>query len=572
MKNTYMKQTNPLLLTDFYKTVHSEQYPEGTTSLTAYYTPRMSRLKGQDTLIAFGFQEFMQEYLIDIFNEYFFNVPIEEVVHEYERTLHYTLGETSYNSDKVRELHTLGYLPLKISALAEGTIVPIKVPMIEITNTHKDFAWVVNVIESIWSANSWAAMISANVGYNTRQVVNKAYEATVDDDIKRSRAISEFSLRGQEGTESALRMSAAFLLSHENTATIPAIKYLEYYYGANIETEPVGFGLPSTEHSVMCSNFEIDGDEKTMYTRLLTELYPNQSFSVVADSYDYWNIVESVLPSIKSQVLNHNGTMFVRGDSGDPIEIVAGAKIYEAEAGELTQSTYERLLSKLDDLNLYDISPFEGVSKNVFFFTHNEIIYIADTESYSECDFNSLPVHIQGTVSALYQNFPGEVNTKGYKVLHDSIRVMYGDSITVARMTEIYDRLKIKGFAANNTSLGVGSFSFQASENEDGTLSPYTRDTFGIAVKTTHGVVNGKEIFIEKNPKTDTGNFKKSQKGLVAVVKGDDKSIKSVDQLTLLDKAKMVDEDLLETVFLNGELVNKQTLKEIRQRLHGGEF
>ena len=83
---------NPLLMIDFYKSTHHEQYPVGLTKMVSYYTPRMSRLKDVDKVTLFGLQAFIKEYLIEGFNDNFFNRPEEEVVAEYERVLNATLG------------------------------------------------------------------------------------------------------------------------------------------------------------------------------------------------------------------------------------------------------------------------------------------------------------------------------------------------------------------------------------------------------------------------------------------------------------------------------------------------
>ena len=72
----------------------------------------------------------------------------------------------------------------------------------------------------------------------------------------------------------------------------------------------------------MCSNFAVDGDEITLLRRLLTEIYPNTSFSAVLDSYDYWNVIDNILPELKPEIMAHNGCMLMRGDSGDCVEVV----------------------------------------------------------------------------------------------------------------------------------------------------------------------------------------------------------------------------------------------------------
>ena len=93
-------------------------------------------------------------------------------------------------------------------------------------------------------------------------------------------------MRGQHSPESAMKSSMGWLLSFLNTATVPAIMGMEEFYNCDIEKEEVGYGAISTEHSVMCSNFAVDGDEITHIKRLLTEIYPTSSFSMVSDNFN----------------------------------------------------------------------------------------------------------------------------------------------------------------------------------------------------------------------------------------------------------------------------------------------
>ena len=109
----------------------------------------------------------------------------------------------------------------------------------------------------------WHPMLSATVGNTYRQIVNKYYNLSCDDYIEKARALGDFSFRGQECLQSAVKSSAGWCLSFLNTATVPVIPYLEQMYGCDCTKEPVAFGAVSTEHSVMCSNYSIDGDEIT---------------------------------------------------------------------------------------------------------------------------------------------------------------------------------------------------------------------------------------------------------------------------------------------------------------------
>lgn len=491
-------KTNPMLLIDFYKAVHAEMLPKNITKSVSYFTPRMSRVKRWDKVVMFGLQGFIKTYLIDYFNEEFFDKPFEEIIYEYKRIMDASLGKDAYKIDKIESLHKLGYLPIEIVALPEGTIVPMHVPMFGITNTHKDFAWLPQSLESLISAEMWHPMLAATVGMTYRGIVNHYYDLTCEDNIPRSKALGAFDFRGEECLESAVKAGAGWCLSFLNTATVPTIPYLEKNYFCDCTKESVAYGSPSTEHSVMCSNYAVDGDEITLLRRLLTEIYPNTSFSAVLDSYDYWNIIDNILPQLKTEIMNHNGCMLMRGDSGDCVEVV---------------------------------------TKTVF---------------------------------KLWEEFGGTINSKGYKVLDPHVKAIYGDSITVQRCEEIYKILMENGFSCSNVALGVGSFSFQCIE-EDGFLKPFTRDTFSSCIKATYCEIDGKPFPIFKNPKD--GGFKKSQKGCCRVYTRCDGSIYYEDELTWEQATEYEKRgNMLIPVFKDGELLKEQSLKEIRDRLHGGEF
>lgn len=491
-----MNKINPMLLIDFYKAVHAEMLPTEITKSVSYFTPRMSRVKMWDKVVMFGLQGFIKTYLIDYFNEAFFERDLNDVIGEYKRIMDAALGENAYKIEKIEKLHKLGYLPIEIVSLPEGARVPMHVPMFGITNTHEEFAWLPQSLESLISAESWHPMLAATVGATYRDIVNKYYDLTCDDDLPRAKALGAFDFRGEECTESAIKAGAGWCLSFLNTATVPTIPYLEENYNCDCTKEPVAFGSPSTEHSVMCSNYAIDGDEITLLRRLLTEIYPNTSFSAVLDSYDYWNIIDNVLPQLKPEIMAHNGCMLMRGDSGDCVEVV---------------------------------------TKTVF---------------------------------KLWDEFGGTINSKGYKVLDPHVKAIYGDSITIQRCEEIYKILMKAGFACSNVALGVGSFSMQCVE-EEGILKPFTRDTFSSCIKATYCEIDHKPYPIFKNPKD--GGFKKSQKGCCIVTKEDNGEYAFKDEYTWAEAVDFADNQLV-TVYKDGKIIKEQSLAEIRNILHSGNF
>ena len=496
-----MIKINALLLKDFYKAVHSEMLPVGITKSVSYFTPRKSRVDQWDHVVNFGLQAFCKIWLIDYFNECFFDLPEDEVVNEYKRVMDNTMGKGIYDIEKVRKLHQLGYLPVEIFSLPEGAKVPMHCPIFGITNTHEDFAWLPQALESLISAEMWYPMICATVGNTYRKIVNYWYDKTCDDDVPRRRALGNFDFRGDQCVEAALKAASGWCLSFVNSATVPVIPYLEQLYNCDCTKEEVAFGAVSTEHFVMCSNYAVDGDELTFLRRLLTDLYPETSFSCVSDSYDYWHVVNELLPQLRDEIMAHKGCLLVRGDSGDCVEVV-------------TQ-----------------------------------------------------------TVFRLWDMFGGTINSKGYKVLDTHVKALYGDSITVQRAEEIYSILEKEGFAAQNVSLGVGSFSMHCIE-ENGQLKPFTRDTFSSAIKATYCEIKGKPYQIFKDPKTDYttpgGNFKKSQKGCCLVTK-EDGDYKYVDGLNWADVKDNPNNEMV-TVFKDGVMWLDDSIADIRNRLNGGNF
>ena len=89
-------------------------------------------------MVFFGLQAFIKEYLIEYFNDNFFALTKDEVLELYTDSMDIQIGKENYDLDKIIKLHRLGYLPLQIRALPEGTLVPMGIPCIEITNTYDD--------------------------------------------------------------------------------------------------------------------------------------------------------------------------------------------------------------------------------------------------------------------------------------------------------------------------------------------------------------------------------------------------------------------------------------------------
>lgn len=487
-----MFKFHPLIALDFYKTSHPPQYPEGTETVFANFTARSNKhftwqQAGDGYVVFFGLSGLIQEFLVEGWNERFFNLPAKKAVSLFKHIMK-SCVDPDYDDSKILELHKVGHLPLQIRALPEGTRVPIGVPMFTVINTDDRFAWLTNKLETLLSTELWGRITIATIAYEYKNICSAYSQTTCDTNDHLPFQCHDFSMRGVMGYHTSGAVSAGHLLSFAGTDSVPSIAYLMQYYKA---LATCGGSIPATEHSVMCAGGK--GDEEATIKRLLTEVYPSGIFSAVLDTWDFFKVLTEMLPRLAKIIKNRDGKFVVRPDSGDPVDIICG-----------------------DPKALKD-SP----------------------ES-------------KGAIQLLWETFGGHVNHKGYKVLDECIGLIYGDSITLERAEEIFKRLEAKGFASSNVVLGVGSYTYQM----------VTRDTFGMAMKSTAVKINGewKEIF--KDPATDDGT-KKSAKGLLQVREVDGK-------LTVVDgiSPDELDSGLLETVYLNGEHNVQPSLSEIINTLY----
>ena len=518
-----MFKYNPLHGLDFYKTGHMPQYPTGTETVYSNLTARSNKhfswkQAGKGYVVLWGIQGFLQEFLIDGWNEGFFNLPKEQCVKAFKRRMENSVGPI--DASHIEALHDLGYLPIKVKSLREGTLVPIGIPMFTVVNTLKEFFWLTNLLETIISTELWKPITTATIAYEYRKLCEKFSDTTCDNSEHIMFQCHDFSMRGMSGWHDAARSSTGHLLSFTGTDTVCAIDYLEQYYMANVETELVGASVPATEHSVMCMGGK-DGEQFTV-ERLMTETYPTGIFSCVLDTWDFFKVLTEMLPALKDKIMSRDGKFVVRPDSGDPVKIICGYT--KNETLEIDGAVYccEAL----------------GVGTEMF--------PDRSAKPLSEAE-------VKGAVELLWETFGGSINSKEYKVLDEHIGLIYGDSITLVRANEIFKRLEEKGFAASNIVFGIGSYTYQM----------ITRDTFGMAIKATWGMVDGVSVDIQKDPATDDGT-KKSLCGRIMVYRD-----KGTGELTCKDRCSELEETMgeLKPVFIDGRAVRQVSLEDCRKVL-----
>lgn len=403
---TKVYQQTALSSLDSYKLGHADQYPEGTTKVYSNFTPRSNfHFNAPDTyktneILWFGIQAFLND-MQNIWEQTFFSQNKESICKEFQEFVSPFVGPKGFNISRIERLHALGYLPLEIKALPEGSFVPVGVPVLTITNTHPDFYWLPNFLETWISSELWKPCTSATTSALYKKIITAYADATGGNKDFILWQGHDFSVRGMSGIIDSAKTGMGHLLSFLGTDNLPAVKAVNDYYGCSF----VGGSVPASEHSVMCAGGE-DSEIET-FRRFLTT-YPSGVVSIVSDTWDYWNVISSFALELKDDIMNRQPdslglakTVF-RPDSGDPVKIIVGDP--DAPDGSLQH---------------------------------------------------------KGSVQVLWEIFGGSVNDKGYKTLNQRVGLIYGDSITPERCDKILKGLMEKGFASDNVVFGIGSYTFQ---------------------------------------------------------------------------------------------------------------
>lgn len=507
-----------LYLTDGYKVGHKRMLAPNTTKLYGTWIPRSLKHapKGVNKITSFG-QQLTWKWIHDEFQDNFFNQPIS-AVDDFATDMAQYLG-LEYDANHFKDLHRLGYLPIRVKSLPEGVETLPNIPHMTFINTVDGFGWLTLYLETIVSSLAWKPSTSATIARqyrrNTEEWVNKTDPS---QDFLIPFLCHDFSARGLSPWDmisSGLGHSTAFLGS-DTLPVIPAAKYFYNHEGVGINS------VNASEHSVSTTKIFTVG-EKQMLIDWLKE-FPTGILSVVADTFDLFKLITEYLtdPEIKALVLARDGKLVIRPDSGDPVDIVCGLNSYSTTDEE----TYARAARNWD----------KGDGTYVNGITDKEV-------SVNEW---------KGVVELLWEIFGGTENEQGLKVLDSHIGCIYGDSITLDRQVKMYSRLLDKGFAATNIVLGVGSFTYQFN----------TRDTFGFAAKGAWFECDGKGYNIYKDPATDDGT-KKSLKGL--------QSVHLVDGEYEVRSEQTWEQEAqgeLQVIYENGAFYNETTLNEIRERIN----
>jgi nicotinamide phosphoribosyltransferase len=510
-----MFKPNSLFYTDGYKIGHKKMLAAGTTRLYGTWIPRSTKHapKGISKIVSFG-QQLVVKWLHDEFQENFFNLD-ESIAVNFGKDMSMYLG-MDYDATHFVELHKLGYLPIRVKSLPEGIETNPNVPHMTFVNTVDGFGWLTLYLETIISSLAWKPSTSATIALQyKRNVVEWVMKTDPANAWLIPFLCHDFSARGLSPWDmlsSGLGHASSFLGSD----TIICIPGSRYYYNEPEDQVSI-YSVNASEHSVSTTKIFTVGEQQMIADWLVD--FPKGILSIVSDTFDLWKLITEYLPANKESILARDGKLVIRPDSGDPVDIICGVG-YDVH-----------------------INPFRT----------NRPDYSIEER--------------KGVVELLWDIFGGTINEQGYKVLDPHIGAIYGDSITLDRQIQIYERLEAKGFAATNIVLGVGSFTYQMN----------TRDTLGFAAKGAwfevleldpiantpdeNGVLGFKKVGydIYKDPITDDGT-KKSLKGLICVT--EDHEV--LTQCTWEQEAQ----GILQTIYEEGRFDNETSLTEVRNKLN----
>lgn len=453
---------NLLLRTDSYKITHWKQYPPGTQHIYSYFESRGGMFPNT---VFFGLQYYLRSYLQGP------RFTLEDV-RSADDFCRAHFGALLFNREgwtRMFEKHG-GRLPVRIRAIAEGTVLPTRNVLMTIENTDIEFPWVTNYIETML-VKVWYPITVATLSREIKKVVLDALERTGDPSLLPFK-LHDFGYRGVSSEETAAIGGAAHLVNFLGTDTLAGITMLKEHYDAK---DMPGFSIPASEHSTITAwGKEHEADA---YRNML-HAYPTGLVACVSDSYDVYNACEKLWGELlKPDVEKRQGTLVVRPDSGDPIRVLT--KVFEI----------------------------------------------------------------------LGEKFGYTTNAKGYRVLPPYLRVIQGDGVNMFTIQNtLFHLSKFNGWSADNLAFGMGG----------ALLQQLNRDTLQFAFKCSAAKVGNEWRAVFKDPVTDPG--KNSKRGRLALVHS------SEGYRTVEDVQDELPEDLLQTVFENGEIVREYDLTSIRER------
>ncbi|MEX1826589.1 nicotinate phosphoribosyltransferase [Luteibacter sp. CQ10] len=298
---------NLILNTDSYKASHWLQYPPG-TDRTFFYVE--SRGGVYDKTVFFGLQAILKGWL---------SHPVSHGDVDEARDFFAAHGEPFNEAGwrRIVDVHG-GRLPMRIRAVPEGTVVPTHQALVTIESTDPEAFWLPSYLETLL-LRLWYPVTVATLSWQVKRTIRGFLQRTSDDpEGQLPFKLHDFGARGVSSAESAALGGMAHLVNFRGTDTVQGVLAAREYYGETM----AGYSIPAAEHSTITSwgrDREVDA-----YRNMLRQFAkPGSLVAVVSDSYDIFHAIrEHWGHALREQVIASGGTLVVRPDSGDPVEVV----------------------------------------------------------------------------------------------------------------------------------------------------------------------------------------------------------------------------------------------------------
>ena len=302
-----MNFNNLVLMTDSYKHSHPFQYPLEANYLHFYLESRGAGKDLGNYTKFFGLQYYIKEYL---------SKPITQSMVDEAEALLKQHGLPFYKKGFVKIVAKYdGYLPVRIRAVKEGSLIPLHNVLMTIESTDEELFWLPGLLETLL-LKVWYPTTVASIGHTIKETIKDYLEQTADSLDKLGFMLHDFGYRGVSSEESAGIGGAAHLTNFLGTDTLAAIRFCKKYYNE----EMAGFSIPASEHSTMTSWGEGTQCEKKAFENMI-EQFGDQSvlYACVSDSWDFKQAIQTWI-SLKDKVKAKKANLVIRPDSGDAVE------------------------------------------------------------------------------------------------------------------------------------------------------------------------------------------------------------------------------------------------------------
>lgn len=298
---------NPILDRDLYKMGHHLQL----NKLYQWFISYMEARKGAKHPFVYMIG---LSYLI---NKLYSSVPTRMQVQEAETTVYNVVGYDMLNTEVWGKVSDLGYYPMLIKGLPEGTKAPIGTPLFTIEPTEEWFASTCNG-EETKLMRSWYPMALTTRLMILRDKISLYFNQSGCPEAL-DFAINGFEARSATSDETSDIAGMFSLFATRGSDNIHGQHMLNHYYkGGEDRLKSVW----ATEHSCALSFGPGEGEYEYLKAQLST--HTDQIKSIVIDTYDTKNFVDVVMTrgDIKKLIDAHSGKIVLRNDSGEIIPMI----------------------------------------------------------------------------------------------------------------------------------------------------------------------------------------------------------------------------------------------------------